>query len=187
MAFKDFFLGKPGNFEQVQKYQPQQIEILNQLASMGLGGLQNPGQGFAPIAQKARSDFLTQTAPGLAERFTSLGQNRLGSGAFQSQLLNQGRQLEESLASLGAQFGQQEQQNLLKMLGLGLTPQFESVYRPQQEGFLQQFAGPALQSLGSMAPIGLAALAGRGQDMPGGGTTNWLSNFTKLLGAVGGI
>jgi hypothetical protein len=170
-----FLFGQPAQFKQVSKFGPQQMDVLNQLLGMGVQGLQNPLSGFGPIEQEARSGFQQQTLPSIAERFGGMGQNRLSSGAFRSQLAGAGTDLETRLASLRSQYGQNQQQNMLNLLGLGLTPQFDTVNTAAEPGLLQNI----LQTGGQYAPLALGALGG-------GAGTNWLDNFVRLLGATQG-
>lgn len=174
--FGQFLFGKPGGVSQVQRFSPEQQSIFSQLSNMGLQGLQNPTMGFEPIRQRAISQFNQQTIPGLAERFTGTG-GALSSPAFASQLGQAGAGLSEGLASLESQYGLQNQSQLMQLLGLGLTPQFENIYQQAQPGLFQHGA----QLAGQYAIPGLAALANRG-----GGNT-WFSNFAKLLGTQGGM
>lgn len=138
----------------------EQMSAINQLLQGGLSRLQNlPQPSFAPIAQQARTQFNTQTIPGLAERFTSLGGGQRSS-AFQGALGQAGAGLEEALASLGSQFGLQQQgqeQNFLSnLLNMGLQPQFENIIQQPGGGF-----GSALGSgLGALLPLLLGGLGG---------------------------
>lgn len=140
---------------------PNQIGAQNQLLQMGLSGIQNlPQPSFEPIAERARTQFNTQTIPGLAERFTSLGGGQRSS-AFQGALGQAGAGLEEALAALGSQFGLQQRgqdQNFLSnLLGMGLSPQFENIIPQGQGGFGSTFGGAA-----SLLPF-LPMLLGGGQ------------------------
>src|SRR5690554_2092098 len=113
MALGDLsLLGKGPSIQQVPKYSPQQMNALNNLLGSSMSQLQNlqGANGFAPIAQKARTDFLTKTIPSIAERFTAMGGSNKGSGAFQGALGEAGSTLEESLAALGARYNLAEQQ-----------------------------------------------------------------------------
>lgn len=141
------------------KVTPQQSQILNQLLSMGFGGLQNlmqqPQQPFNidPILQRARTQFQTETIPSLAERFSALpGQGGQRSSAFAGSLGAAGSGLEEALAALQAQSGLQQQEFGLRqrgqemgflqnLLGLGLSPQFDTAYQAPQLTFLGSLLG----------------------------------------------
>lgn len=165
-----FFTSSGPKFQQLSNFTPQQLGVKgaasNQALQMlqGLGG--GKGPGFEPIAQHARTQFQTNTIPGLAERFTSLGQGSQRSSAFQGALGQAGSELEQGLAALGSEFGQRQQgldQNLLQLLlGNSLQPEFQTVQTSeggQPSGFMQlmQFLQPLLASFG---PAGAGAGAG---------------------------
>jgi len=153
-----FFTGTPGEFKQISKFNPAQEQGFNTSLQQALSGLQQPlGQGYAPIAQQARSQFNQQTIPTLAERFSSMGgQGGQRSSAFPQMLGQAGAGLEEGLAAGQAQFGLQHQQLLQQLLGIGLTPQFETMYTPRQPSFIGNL-------LSSLAPgLGMGA----GMSMP---------------------
>lgn len=169
-----FFLGAPSRVEQVQKYNPQQLQALQQILGQSTEGLKNPYQGFEPIAQYARSQFNQQTVPSLAERFTSLGSNSTSSPAFASQLGQAGAGLEEALAAQKSQYGQQNISQLMQLLGMGLTQQHENVPVEGESGFLQSIlplliqagiggiTGGATGGLSAILP-GIATLLGTNQ------------------------
>lgn len=158
-GLKDFFAGKSPQVQQLPSLSPQQQGLQNQLIEQVMGLLQGGqfGQGFnfQPIAQQARTQFATQTVPGLAERFTALGGSGGGQStrAFQSALAKGGAGLEQSLASLQSQLGLQQQgqqQNLLtNLLGLGLKSPFENVYQQGTQGAIV----PLLQALAQALPF----------------------------------
>jgi hypothetical protein len=160
-SLQNNIFGTQGQFKQAPRFTPQQSGVLNQNVLPAIAPLlqqlqQRQGQGFEPIAQKARSQFNTQTIPSLAERFTSLGGQR--SSAFQGALGSAGAGLDESLAALGSQYENQQQgqqqQLLMALLGLGLQPQFENTFQPGTPGLLNNlFGGGGLSSLLSL--IGL--------------------------------
>lgn len=134
-----------------QNFTPAQKEVLNQLLSLGIGGIGQGISGFGPIEQHARTQFAQQTIPTIAERFTSMGGQR--GGAFQQALGQAGAGLEESLAALRSQFDLQRQGQLQSLLSLGLTPQFETLYKGEKPGFFKSAAGPLLQGLGTILPL----------------------------------
>ncbi len=140
--------GSPEAIENVPTITPQQQGIMELLQQLGAFGLQNPTAGFEPIEQQARNQFQQNTIPGIAERFTSMGSgNALSSGTFASQLGQAGAGLEGDLASQKAQFGQQNIQQLLQMLQLGLNPQSENIFRPAQNGLAQNAIMALIKSL----------------------------------------
>jgi hypothetical protein len=176
---KEFNIGKSGEFQRHNRFEPNQLEALNNILSLLSGGqqtgnfAQSPfaqafGQGqqhqplnFEPIANQARRGFQQNTVPLLAERFASLG----GSGTARSSGLfgalgSAGANLESNLAGqrtkydfLGQQY--QNQANAQKFnqamqaLQLGLTPQFENSYFPGTQGIIQQGIG----AVGQLAPF----------------------------------
>lgn len=196
MALKEFFMGSgpkiaqvPNQMQRTPIYNKNQEAILNYLLSRGKAGLEDPYAGFQPIAQQARTQFEQQTVPGIAERFTSMGSNALSSPSFASQLGQSGAGLEQMLAAMQAQYGQQSQDRALQQLGYGLNPrsQFSPQYQnyPQegQGGFLSSllpallqtggtllggmFGGPAGAVAGGAAGSGLSSLFGGGQNKLG--------------------
>lgn len=164
MAFSNFFTGTPAQTQQFQKYTPQQQNAFNQILGQATTGLQNLGQfDITPIENEARNQFKTNTLPTIAERFTAMGSGPRSSN-FLPSLAQAGSGLEQSLASLRANVGLQQhgqQQNLLQnLLGIGLTPQYETAYTPAQPGFLESATAPVLQSLGQTLPYLLPLLLG---------------------------
>lgn len=147
---------KPASTEQIQRFTQPQQQGINQILQQALSGLGQPlGQGFAPIAQQARTQFAQNTIPSIAERFSGMGAGAQGSSAFGQQLGQAGAGLEGQLAGQQSQFGLQEQGLLQQLLGIGLTPQFDSLYKPESPGKISQFGG-ALMGIGSglMGPMG---------------------------------
>lgn len=164
-----FFAGSPARVEQVNRYNPQQQGAFAQLQNMGLQGLRNPYQGFEPIAQRATSQFQQNIVPSLAERFTSMGSNALSSPAFASQLGSAGAGLQEALAGLQSQYGQQQQSHFSNLLGMGLTPQYESFKMDAEPGLLQQIL-PLLGRIGGHAL--------------GAGLTGGMSTIPSAIGEI---
>lgn len=127
-------MGKSERVDQYQRYNPQQQSVMNDLL---MQGMQNAD--FGPIEQREINRFNTQTVPGLAERFTSMGGGQRSSG-FAQALGMAGAGLGENLAAQRSQFGMQQ-------LGMGLQPQFENVFRPRQPGGVEQGLGSIMQLL----------------------------------------
>lgn len=140
-------------FEQTPaKFTPEQQKALSMLLQQGTQNLQNPTAGFDPIEKYHRGKFQSDVIPSLAERFTSLGGSDTRQHGGQSPYLaNMASDFENQMAALRAQYGQQNQQNALSQLSLGLTPQFEQVYfgKPSQLGSGLFESG--MQSLGPLA------------------------------------
>ncbi len=157
MAFGDFLFGTPERTEQYTNYNPQQLQAFMQILQQALSGLQNPSQGFEPIAADATRRFNTEFLPSLAERFGALpGEGGAMSQGFRSELANAGANFNSQLAGQQAQFGQQNQSNLMRLLGVGLTPTHETTIRQAQPGFLQR----AGTGLGQAAGLGAATAIG---------------------------
>lgn len=170
----NFFTGSEAQTKQLQRFTPQQQTGLDQILAQALSGLQTPQFDFAPIEQKARTGFAQKTIPSIAERFTAMGGQR--SSAFPQQLSQAGAGLEESLAALGSQVGLQqqgmEQQKLLSLLGMGLSPRFETMFQPERQGFLGATAPHVGSAIAKMLPMILGTAIGG----PAGGA----------MGAAGG-
>ena len=157
MALKDFLGGSPSQFTQVPRFTGGQQQGLDQILQQALGGLQQPlGQGFAPVAEQARTQFQQQTVPGIAERFSGLDGQR--SSGFRQALGQAGAGLEQGLAGQQAQFGLQQQGLLQQLLGQGLQPQFETAFQPRQSGLLENLLmallGGGGQAAGSLLGAG---------------------------------
>lgn len=125
----------------------QQMDLINLLLGQGSQMLQNPYAGFEPIARDTERRFQQQIIPSLAERFSSMGDNALSSPSFATQVGQATTGLGEALASLQAQYGQQNQRNALSMLSLGMSPLLENYYQPRSPGFGEQAFGGALSAL----------------------------------------
>lgn len=171
--WSQFFLGAPTRLEQVPRFNPEQISVLQQLLQMGMQGMQDPYAGFQPIAQQARSQFAQQTVPTIAERFTSMGSGQLSSPAFASQLGQAGAGLEENLAAMQAQYGLQNRSQLAQLLGMGLQPQQDYYPMQQEPGFLQQTL-PTLGRIGAHTGGGLLS----------GGLRGATSALSSILGLI---
>lgn len=161
--------GRDPRILQVQKFNPEQQAALSQILQQALGGLQEPSAGFAPIAQQARTQFEQQTVPSLAERFTGLDGQR--SSAFSQTLGQAGAGLEQALAGQQAQFGQQQQQLLQQLLGLGLTSPFETGFQKQAPSFLENLLplliSGGLRAGGKLGGAYLQSKYGQGLSQPG--------------------
>jgi hypothetical protein len=198
MALREFFLGTDPRIQQIPRFSPEQQQVFSQLLGMGLQQAQQPQFDFTPIAEQARTQFQQRTIPTIAERFTALGQGAQRSSAFPQILGSAGAELEGNLASLGAQYGLEQQRlnqaRMFDLLRLGLTPQFEPRYVEGEPGFLQTTAFPAGQSLLSLLPTltggiggaigsGLSALMG----LFNSGRTNTSARTMRAPAAISGM
>lgn len=129
----NWWSGSPAGVETFNQYTPEQQAALSQALRYSLAGLGQNQFDFSPIESQARRGFAEKTIPGIAERFSALGAQR--SSAFGQQLGAAGAGLESDLAAMKQNYNLQQQQALQNLLGIGLKPQFESLYRPGQEGF----------------------------------------------------
>ena len=156
---KDALFGQSPGFLQLDRYTPDQQQVLMQLLQGGMNNTQNPTAGFAPIRQQALNEFNQQVVPGLLERFTAgggYGSNALSSPALAQQLGSAGTGLESMLAAQQAQYGLQNQNFGLKQLGLGLSPQFDYAQTPGTRGLV---GGVADFASGVLPPIFKQALS----------------------------
>lgn len=141
--------GLPKGALQIPKYDPQTMQTLQQLLGMGLQGWQQNQPDFGPIREKALADFQSNTVPSIAERFA--GTSRRSSG-LEGALGAAGAGLQRDLGAMEQGFGQQNRQQLLGLLQLGLTSPYESVYKGRQPGFGENLAVSALPALIQSAP-----------------------------------
>lgn len=148
-------------FQKSPKLKQFDLQTPNQKARSEFAGqrgqelINNPYQGFEPLANQAVSRFQNQTVPGLAERFTSMGNNATSSPAFASQLGQAGAGLSGELAALQSQYGLQNQQFGHDLLQTGQRPQFENVMMPGRDTFLSSLFSDAGQGLGALGSQGL--------------------------------
>lgn len=176
----NFFLGTPSRTEQVQKFNQPQQNAFSQILQQALSGLQNPQAGFEPIANQARSQFQRKTIPSIMERFSNLDAQR--SSAFGQDLGEAGSQLEEALAAMGSQYGLQQQGLLQNLLGMGLTPQFDTISHQRTPGFLETLGGGLSQGLGT--GLGIAATGGfGGLSGAAGAGGGFMEMLKRLLGS----
>lgn len=133
---KQFLGGTPGGYEQISMYEPHQRNALNFVLSDALQNLQNPQQGFEPIAELARTQFNERTVPDILSNFSG----RLSSPDLGKQLRSGAQGLDQFLAAQRAQYGYQNRNQALQQLQLGLTPQTSMQYIPGKGGALEQIA-----------------------------------------------
>ena len=137
-------------FPQFNAPQQQGFQFALQNALQNLG---NNQFDFAPIEQQARAGFAESTIPSIAERFSALGAQK--SSAFGQQLGAAGAGLERELAAMKANYNLQRQPMFQQLLGLGLTPQYQSFFAPATQGL---FGGAAQTALPLALKAGMAAL-----------------------------
>lgn len=150
-------LGKknPESTTQIQNYTPAQQAWMNQSGNMAMEGLNNPYAGFDPIANQARSSFYSDTMPSIMQRFANIGNTR--SSGLNAALAGAGQNLEGDLAAQRASYGLNNRNSLMQLLQLGLTPQFENIYKPESPGMMQMLGSSLMgQGLGAMGQYGMA-------------------------------
>lgn len=193
----NFFTGSPATSQQFPVLSPQQLNVKGAASNQALRMLQNLGgaTGFEPIAQRAKTQFNTQTVPSIAERFTSLGGGAQRSSAFPALLGQQAAGLEEGLAGLQSQHGME----LLKLLlGTSLSPEVETGITPESEGgfgsLLKQllpylgpllgglFGGPGGAAIGGALGGGVSALSNIFGSQPQSQARVNLPNYGSLIG-----
>lgn len=163
-GFLEMLQGTPARTENVPLFNQGQQNLQNQSIQQLLGLLQGTGgtEGFKPFEEQARTQFQQNTIPTLAERFTALGGGQRSS-AFQGALGNAASGLEQSLAGLRSQYGQNQLRSLLPFAG---QQSFQPVQHARVPGFGEQalsglagISGPLLALLGMYlgGPAGAAA------------------------------
>lgn len=148
MAWYDFITGTTGEIKQAERFRPEQLASLQSILGFGQQQLQNPYSGFEPIKQAALTNFKQDIVPYLSEQFAKSGSNLPSSGVFTQQLGQAGAGLAERLAALQSSYGQEQQKTGLEALRTGLTPSYENLYLPGQEGLVSQVI-PALANVAS--------------------------------------
>ena len=148
-----FFTGTPSRFERIDRFKPQQTQALDQVLQQALSGLQAGGGDFAPIAAREEKRFKERTIPSILERLTATGGQSGDSSALKEALGAAGSDLGTNLAALGSQHGMQRQNQLMQLLGMGLTPQQEIGYFGGEQGFLGGLVPGLGQGIASLLPI----------------------------------
>lgn len=177
MAFN--FWGIPSTIEKLPIQEPLQQTGINQLFQQGL-------QNFNPdIQEKYATEQFAKRIPGIAERLNMLSGGQGMSQASQYELGGLSKDLQSQLAGLRYQHG-------LNALKLGLTPQYEYLYRGEQPGLLEAGAQGLATSIGQGLP-GLASqgaqyLANKfmGQQPQQGAAETVASSFAAPVGQAAG-
>ncbi|CAM5999028.1 unnamed protein product [Sphagnum balticum] len=171
----NWFTGAPAQYQRTPTQTPQGMSFLDQILARAGQGLQDPQAGFQPIANEVTRQFQTETVPQLAERFTEGGGQN--SAAFKGALGSAGTGLASKLAAMAAQYGLQNRQGLLQQGQLGLTPQFETQYKPENSGFL----GQLLPILGAAGGAYLGGYSGSGKKDEAGKAGKGVGQFLQGL------
>tara|TARA_R110000868_G_C10642946_1_gene744298 strand:+ start:227 stop:739 length:513 start_codon:yes stop_codon:yes gene_type:complete len=162
----DFLFGEKEKTERVSVLSPQQQQFQKQIFQLlgmgGEGGEGGAGQGGSPldflrdlldpesagasgIADQARRQFETRTAPQIAERFAGAG--ALSSSGFGQALGSGAADLESQLASLGSERQMGGLKGILDLLtGAAGRDEFAIKEKSATSGFLPQLLGSAARS-----------------------------------------
>jgi hypothetical protein len=127
---------QPEQQQQINRFQPWQSDIQKRMAQFAMPQLMDNKFDFAPIEAEARKGYQQQTIPSIMQRFAS--NNNLGSSGLNYALSGGAEDLEMALAAMKQQYGLAQQGNLMNMMGMGMTPQFETIMRPEQASSLEQ-------------------------------------------------
>lgn len=164
---------RPSKTIKMPRFTSAQQSMLNQISQQAMQGLQNPYEGFQPLAEQARRQFTSETLPSLTERFTALNPSAQRSSDFQGVMQGAGSDFEKDLLAMQSQYGMQNRNLLQSLLNLGLQPQYENIYQPEGAGAMQQLGsmltGVGLAGLGKIAG-GYASRPQQNGFMPAGQT-----------------
>jgi hypothetical protein len=159
---KQYIVGTPQHQTSAltKPQQESQYNILQSLQKIMQDLVAQPQNSFQDIANQQETNFQTRTIPSLAERFTALGAP-LSSGGYREALGRASSGLHENLASMGAQYGQNQRSQSLDLLRTlltgGMSPSLNLVGR--QAGAPEEIAKAILPMLGAWMTSG-ASLAG---------------------------
>ena len=150
----EFFTGSPESYDIFNKFNPQQMQALQQLLSSGQQNMQNPYEGFEPLQQETMNNFYQSILPGIKEQFAGQRGGALSSPDFGSQLSSGASGLSALLNAQKARYGMANKQFGLQQSQLGLQSPFDVQRRPAQQGWLQsqfmpQFNQRTGESMGS--------------------------------------
>lgn len=126
---------------------PLQEQAYRTSLQQGLGLLQDPYQGFDPIAQRAQSVFNQYNIPGIREGFTDFTGGALSSPSLGAQQSFAQTDLAERLAALQAQYGMANRQNALSMLQFGMSPYQNQYYDEGSPSFSDQLFTSGMEQL----------------------------------------
>lgn len=160
MGLMEVLFGQSGGTEQLSRLSPEQQQLQQQLLG-GLGGAQQSGLGllqallsgdesaFQAFEAPMKRQFEQETIPMIAERFAGMGTGGSQSSSAQNLALGQaGRELTENLAQLRGGLQQQALGQLGNMLGMGLSPTMENIYKQPTAGLAGGLATGAGSGLG---------------------------------------
>jgi hypothetical protein len=144
--------GLPKNVFRIDKYTPDQKQVLNDLlgySSQGLLG-QKP-YSFDDIRNEEIRRFKEETIPLISNRFAA--HDNLRSGAFNRMLARAEQEGQSQLAALGVNYQNQEREHLKDLLRAGLTEQTDIAHVNPEKTLLRSILE------------GIPGLAGKGLDL----------------------
>lgn len=144
--------GKSEKTNQVPMFSPEIMALKNQMGPQMWQQLMGGQFDFDPIEQLTRRNFMGKTMPGIMNRF-NMG-NNLNSGAQMGALGEAGAGLDQQLAGMRQNYGLQRQGLLASLMPSAMSPSFENVARPRQQGGMEQ----GMQALMQMLPFILSAV-----------------------------
>lgn len=190
-ALNEFAFGTPATTQQIQRFTPEQQQLMNQVGQQSFKGLQGTNLDYAPIAERLKKEYTSQTLPNLLARFQAgMGSSDPFSGSPLGSILQGGEaDLAERLAAGESGYNLNKYNTLLGGLNVGLQPQFESARFAAQPGLAQQVGGALGQGL-TYAGL-LSALGGKEtqastgfNQQPQQQQQSWPSWLKGLLGSL---
>ena len=194
--WNSMFKGEKDKFVQQPTMTPQQQEFISGLQPLIgniLGNLSQPFD-FGPIQQKMRSDFQSQTLPGLFSMLTNVGGGSPSSGYLGS-TLGAGQNLQESLAAMEGNYGMQSRDQMMRLLPALFTlsgqPQFQTAYMPGKPGFVPNILNQAVPAAAQVAaayyggPAAAMGMLNKGSSSGGGAQQGAPINPQTMWGNMG--
>ena len=158
-----FLFGGEEGIMQTPNFTPGQMKLFEQLLGQAQAGA---GPSFDFLSRLLAGDedlmksleapairgFEEQIAPGIAERFTSMGAGARGSSGFQQQIATAGSRLAQQLGEQRTGLRMSALDRMLQQIQapLGYKPYTQN-YLPRQPGILEALGLAGAQGLGKMA------------------------------------
>lgn len=137
--------GKKERTDQVPMFSPEIMALKNQMGPQIWQQIMGGQFDFDPIEQLTRRGFQSKTMPSIMNRF-NMG-NNLNSSAQMGALGEAGAGLDQQLAGMRQDYGLQRQRLLASLMPSAMSPSFENVGRPRQQGGMEQGMNALLQML----------------------------------------
>lgn len=137
--FRRAMTGSPESILKMEQFRPNQESAMDQTLQQALQGLQNPYEGFEPIADYARQSFQNKTVPDIMHQFNASGSNAPTSAGPWNQMGEYGAAMEGQLGALRSQYGMENRSQMMQLLGFGLTPRDVMLQQAATNGALDSF------------------------------------------------